>query len=110
MIKVNRVTGALAFGTALLLVIGLTFPSRVVAQTAGQGQAIGILILLGLAPRSGAQPPAEAKKPEGTAKKAAQTPGKIVRRTAVPPTSGPSKERLAVQSVAAIDAPRAKQD
>jgi len=105
MIHVNRVIGAFAFGTALLLVIGLTFPSRVVAQTAGQGQAIGILVLLGLAPRSSAQPPAEAKKPEGTARKAAQTPGKIVR-----PTSHPSKGRPAVQSVAATDAPRAKQD
>ena len=114
MITVNRVTGALAFGTALLLVVGLvvglTFPSRVAAQTAGQGQAIGILLLLGLSPRSGAQRPAEAKKPEGAAKKAAhaQTPGKTVRRTADPPTSGPVKEHPAVRSVAAIDAPRAK--
>ena len=108
MITVHRVTGALAFGTALLLVIGLTLPSRVAAQTAGHGQAMGILLLLGLAPRSGAQPPAEAKKPDGAAKKAARTPGKIIRPNSDPPNSHRLKGRPAVQSVAAIDAPRAK--
>jgi hypothetical protein len=82
----------------------------VAAQTAGQGQAIGILLLLGLAPRSGAQPPAEAKKPGGPAKKAAQTPGKIVRPTSDLPMSHPLKARIAAQSVAANDDPRAKQD
>ena len=86
MIKVNRVTAALAVGSAVLLVIGLVFPSRVLAQTPGQGQALGILLLLGLGARPGAQPPAEAKKPDGAAKKAAQAEAKkpdgVTRKTA----------------------------
>jgi hypothetical protein len=76
MIKINRVTAALAVGSALLFVIGPVFASRVLAQTPGQGQALGILLLLGLAPRPGAQPPADAKKPDGVAKKAAQAEAK----------------------------------
>ena len=81
MSKVSRVAGVLAISSVLLLVIGLVLPPRVSAQTPGQGQAVGILILLGLASRPGAQPPAEAKKPDGVLKKAAQTPGKLVRMT-----------------------------
>ena len=76
MIKINRVTAALAVGSTLLLVIGLVLPSRVLAQTPGQGQALGILLLLGLGARPGAQPPAEAKKPDASAKKAAQAEAK----------------------------------
>jgi hypothetical protein len=76
MIKINRVTAALAVGSTLLLVIGLVLPSRVLAQTPAQGQALGILLLLGLGARPGAQPPAEAKKPDGLAKKAAQAEAK----------------------------------
>jgi hypothetical protein len=76
MIKINRVVAALAAGSALLLVIGLVLPARVLAQTPGQGQALGILLLLGLGARPGAQPPAEAKKPDGLARKAAQAEAK----------------------------------
>jgi hypothetical protein len=103
MIKVNRVAAALAAGTALLLVIGLAFPSRVSAQTPAQGQALGILLLLGLGPRPGAQPPADAKKPDGAAKKAAPTSGKPVRLT-----SDPVNGRMVVRSVEVTDGPRAK--
>jgi hypothetical protein len=76
MIKNNRVVAALAAGSALLLVIGLVLPARVLAQTPAQGQALGILLLLGLGARPGTQPPREAKKPDGVAKKAAQAEAK----------------------------------
>ena len=77
MIKINRVVAALAASSALLLVIGLVFPARVLAQTPAQGQALGILLLLGLGARPGAQSPGEAKKPpDGVAKKAAQAEAK----------------------------------
>ena len=96
MSKVNRAAGALAISSILLLVIGLALPSRVSAQTPGQGQAVGILILLGLASRPGAQPPAEAKK-------AAQTPAKLAR-----PTSDRLNGRMVVGSAEASDSPRTK--
>ena len=76
MIKINRVAAALAVGSAFLLVIGLVLPARVLAQTPGQGQALGILLLLGLGARPGAQPPAEAKKPDGVTKRVATTEAK----------------------------------
>lgn len=50
--KFSRVAGVLAVGFALLLVVAL--PSRVTAQTPAQGQALAILLLLGLGPRPGA--------------------------------------------------------
>lgn len=103
MSKVNRAAGALAISSILLLVIGLTLPSRVSAQTPGQGQAVGILLLLGLASRPGAQPPAEAKKPDRVTKKAAQAPGKQAR-----PTSDRFNGRMVVGSVEASDSARTK--
>jgi hypothetical protein len=120
MIKVNGVAAALAAGTALLLVIGLAFPSRVSAQTPAQGQALGILLLLGLGPRPAAQPPADAKKPDGAVKKAApadaKKPDGVAKKAA--PTSGKPVRltsdlvngRMVVRSVEVTDGPRAKQD
>jgi len=128
MIKINRVTAALAVGSALLFVIGPVFASRVLAQTPGQGQALGILLLLALSPRPDAPPraeakkldgvvkkaapaeakkpaPTEAKKPDGVAKKDAPTLGKPVRQT-----SDLSNGHVVVRSVEAADGPRAKQD
>ena len=103
MSKVNRVAGVLAISSVLLLVMGLVLPPRVSAQTPGQGQAVGILILLGLASRPGAQPPAEAKKPDGVVKKAAQTPRKLI-----PMTSDRLNGRLMVGSAEASDSSRIK--
>jgi hypothetical protein len=103
MSKVNRAAGALAISSILLLVIGVALPSRVSAQTHGQGQAVGILILLGLASRPAAQPPAEAKKPDGVLKKAAQTPGKLIRLT-----SDRLNGRMVVGSAEASDSPPTK--
>lgn len=103
MSKVNRAAGALAISSILLLVIGLALPSRVSAQTPEQGQAVGILLLLGLASRPSAQRPAETKKPDGVMKKAAQTLGKLAR-----PTSDRLKGRMVVGSVEASDSPRTK--
>ena len=103
MSKVYRAAGVLAISSVLLLVIGLVLPPRVSAQTPGQGQAVGLLILLGLASRPGAQPPAEAKKPDGALKKAAQTPGKLTRMT-----SDRLNGRMVVGSAEASDSPRTK--
>lgn len=53
--KCSRVAGVLAVGNALLLVVGLGLPSRVNAQTPAQGQTLAILFLIGLGgPRSAA--------------------------------------------------------
>lgn len=101
--KVNRVAGVLAISSVLLLVIGLVLPSRVSAQTPGQGHAVGILILLGLASRPGAQPAAEAKKPDGALKKAAQAP-----RKPTPMTSDRLNGRMVVGSADASDSNRTK--
>jgi hypothetical protein len=86
--------GALAITTTLLLVTCLALPSRVFAQTPGQGQALGILLLLGLGPQAAAQPPAEAKKPDGAAKQAARTPAKPA-----PKASAQLNGRMVVGSV-----------
>jgi hypothetical protein len=61
--KCGRVAGVLAVGNALLLVVGLGLPSRVPAQTPAQGQALAILLILGLGPRPGARPAVEGQKP-----------------------------------------------
>jgi hypothetical protein len=61
--KHSRVAGAFALGNALLLVVVLGLPSRVSAQTPGQGRALAILLLLGLGPRPGAQQAVQAPKP-----------------------------------------------
>jgi hypothetical protein len=97
MIKVDSFTDALVVGTALFLLVGVTLPSRALAQTPGQGQAVGILLLFGLSARPGAQAPAEAKKPDGVANKAARTPMK-----AAPPSA------KAGRSVEVADGARAK--
>jgi hypothetical protein len=73
MIKIDSFTDALVVGTALFLLVGVTLPSRALAQTPGQSQVVGILLLLGLGARPGAQAPAEGKKPDGVAKKGART-------------------------------------
>jgi hypothetical protein len=61
--KCSRVAGVLAVGNALLLVLGLGLPSRVTAQTPGQGQTLAILLLLGLGPRPGALQAIQGQKP-----------------------------------------------
>lgn len=61
--KRSRVAGVLAVGNALLLVVGLGLPSRVTAQTPAQGQTLAILLLLGLGPRPGAQQAIQGQKP-----------------------------------------------
>jgi hypothetical protein len=99
MIKVDSFTDALVVGTALFLLVGVTLPSRALAQTPGQGQAVGILLLLGLGARPGTQAPAESKKPDGVAKKAAR---------ALEKPAPPSAARLAGRSVEAADGARAK--
>ena len=95
MIKINRVVAALAASSALLLVIGLVFPARVLAQTPAQGQALGILLLLGLGARPGAQPPGEAKKPDGVATKAAHAEAKkpdgVAKKTAATEAKKPDR-------------------
>jgi hypothetical protein len=99
MIKVDSFTDALVVGTALFLLVGVTLPARALAQTPGQGQAVGILLLLGLGARPGMQAPAESKKPDGVARKAA--------RTAEKPAP-PSESRMAGRSVEVPDGARAK--
>jgi len=99
MIKVDSFTDALVVGTALFLLVGVTLPSRALAQTPGQGQVVGILLLLGLGARPGVQALAEGKKPDGVAKKATRTPEK---------PAPPGAARMAGRSVEVPDGARAK--
>jgi hypothetical protein len=99
MIKVDSFTDALVVGTALFLLVGVALPSRALAQTPGQSQAVGILLLLGLGARPGTQAPAESKKPDGVAKKAARSLEK---------PAPPSAARIAGRSVEVADGARAR--
>lgn len=103
MIKIDSFVAALAVSTALFLVIGVTVPSRALAQTPGQGQALGILLLLGLGARPGAQPPAQDKKSDGVANKAARAPGKLVA-----PNPDRSNGRTVGRSAEVADGSRAR--
>ena len=101
MTKVDSFTAALVVGTALFLVLGVTLPPRALAQTPGQGQALGILLLLGLGPRPGAPPPSEDTKSAGVAKKAA--PGKLT-----PPNSNRLNGGMIGRSAEVADGSRAR--
>lgn len=103
MIKLNRVAGTLAVGTALLLVTGLALPPRVLAQTPSQGQFLGILLLLGLGARQNTKPPANAKKSDEVAKKAAPASGK-----GVSVASDPFNGHMAIRSVERTVDPRTR--
>jgi hypothetical protein len=105
MTKRNRVVGTVAVSSALLLVIGLALPSRVRAQTPGQGHAVGLLLLLGLGPRPVARPPVEEKTPGGVVKSVARHGGKLVRLT-----YDYLNGRMVVRSVEVTEGPRVKQN
>jgi hypothetical protein len=79
MIRTLAVTGV------FLVAVGIGSPLVASAQTSGQGQAVGILYLLGA---SGAQAKAPGQKPKSAASPEAQA--KIVNPKPTPPTS---KER-----------------
>jgi hypothetical protein len=109
----------LAVGNALLLVVGLGLPSRVPAQTPAQGQALAILLILGLAPRPGARPAVEGQKPapasvgarnerrtlDKVAKKSPRPEGSLVRLT-----YDELNGRKVVRSVEFSDASRGRQN
>ena len=80
MIRTLAVTGV------FLVAVGIGSPLVVSAQTSGQGQAVGILYLLG-ASKTGAQANAKApgQKPKPSASPEAQA--KIVNPKPTPPTS-----------------------
>ena len=94
--KYSRVAGVLAVGNALLFVVGLALPFRVTAEAPAQGQALAVLLLLGLGPRPGAQPAIPGQKPASASDAQHGIPG----RKPAPPSVGSGTDRRAPDTVA----------